>query len=58
MSTAQNEYIFQAYLPAFGYSTYYFQAKANSTSEIKITVNKECILGNEVIITKQNRNDQ
>lgn len=48
MSSAQNEYIFKASLPALGYSTYYFQAKTNSESDIKITVNEECVLENEV----------
>jgi hypothetical protein len=27
MSSAENEYLFEASLPALGYNTYYFQAK-------------------------------
>lgn len=32
-SSAQNQYVFQASLPALGYNTYYFQAKGKKRTE-------------------------
>jgi hypothetical protein len=54
MSSAQNQYLFQALLPALGYSTYYFEAtdivdaKKNEEKKVTITINEACVLENEV----------
>jgi hypothetical protein len=54
MSSAQNQYIFQASLPALGYSTYYFEAKSFFTTKktehkkVTTTTNEACVLQNEV----------
>ena len=55
MSSAQNQYVFEASLPALSYSTYYFQAKTliiekkkPRKPKVKTTVNEACILQNEV----------
>jgi lysosomal alpha-mannosidase len=49
-TTAMNQLIFRANLPALGFSTYYFEAKPTKEREepkIKITKNDECILQNQ-----------
>jgi hypothetical protein len=57
MSSAQNQYLFQASLPALGYSTYYFEAKGifviadakkNEQKKVTTTINQACVLENEV----------
>ncbi|CAF1158677.1 unnamed protein product [Adineta steineri] len=53
MSSAQNQYVFRASLPALGYNTYYFEAKTD-TNKIKhkeaiTTTNEACILQNEYL---------
>ncbi|CAF1191139.1 unnamed protein product [Rotaria sordida] len=50
-SSAQYQYLFQASLPALGYNTYYFEARANANKikrrRVKTTFNEACILENE-----------
>ncbi|CAF1453845.1 unnamed protein product [Rotaria sordida] len=49
-STATNQLIFRASLPALGFNTYFFEAKTDEKHEkpkIKITKNDECILQNQ-----------
>ncbi|CAF1424428.1 unnamed protein product [Rotaria magnacalcarata] len=50
-SSAQYQYLFQASLPALGYNTYYFEAKADGIktehNKVKITQNQACTLQNE-----------
>ncbi|CAF1300509.1 unnamed protein product [Adineta steineri] len=49
-STATNDLIFRASLPALGFNTYFFEAKTNEKREestVKITHNDECILQNQ-----------
>ena len=53
MSAAQHQYLFQASLPALGYSTYYFEAirsarKKTQHPPVTTTVNQACVLQNEV----------
>jgi hypothetical protein len=57
MSSAQNQYLFQASLPALGYSTYYFEAPSKDRiqnqptiehKKVTTTTNEACILENEV----------
>lgn len=53
MSTAQHQYLFQASLPALGYSTYYFEATRTKKKKIQrqkgtTTANQACVLQSEV----------
>ncbi|CAF2976334.1 unnamed protein product [Rotaria socialis] len=51
-STAGNQLIFRANLPALGFNTYLFEAKTteeNQEPKVKITQNAECILENQNI---------
>ncbi|CAF1146005.1 unnamed protein product [Rotaria sordida] len=51
ISTAQNQYIFKALLPALGYNTCYFEARTDEQSnvhkQVTMTQNEMCILQNE-----------
>ena len=47
-STATNQLIFTALLPALGFNTYFFEAKSEEKAKIKMTENDECILQNPV----------
>ncbi|CAF4157331.1 unnamed protein product, partial [Adineta steineri] len=53
MSSAQNQYVFRASLPALGYNTYYFEAKTDTNKikhkEVTTTTNEACILQNEYL---------
>ncbi|CAF0848481.1 unnamed protein product [Adineta ricciae] len=49
-STANNDLVFRASLPALGFNTYYFEAKTEeepAKAQVKITHNEECILQNQ-----------
>ncbi|CAF4650839.1 unnamed protein product [Rotaria socialis] len=53
MSSAQNQYLFPASLPALGYSTYYFEEKVDTKKiehkKVITTTNEACILQNEFL---------
>ncbi|CAF1141929.1 unnamed protein product [Rotaria sordida] len=53
MSSAQNQYLLQASLPALGYNTYYFEAKVDTNKikhkKVTTTINEACILQNEYL---------
>ncbi|UJR26764.1 hypothetical protein I4U23_008079 [Adineta vaga] len=51
-SSATNDLLFRASLPALGFNTYFFEAKTNeerTEPKVKITENEECILQNQNI---------
>lgn len=61
-SSAKNEILFQAALPALGFNTYYFQVKSKTDvrrkrkSPIRVTRNEACILQNQVMNRKNKTN--
>lgn len=53
-SSADHELVFKADVPAFGFSTYFFEVKSNRITHLKIYLSSKFSLANEELKEKRN----